>query len=75
LLIKLKHLKDDALIYENKIAFTGITGHKVKKYTTIRIDGYKIKHALHVKKDYIPIKHDGILEINFLCLYTVVAGF
>jgi len=28
-LIKLKQLRDDALIYENKIALTGITGHKV----------------------------------------------
>jgi len=29
LLMKLKYLKDDALIYENKIALTGITGHKI----------------------------------------------
>jgi len=37
-LIKLRQLKDDALIYENKIALTGITGHKVhtigKTYAT-----------------------------------------
>jgi len=27
-LIKLRNLKDNALIYENKIALTGITGHR-----------------------------------------------
>jgi len=28
-LMKLKYLKDDTLIYENKIALTEITGHKI----------------------------------------------
>ena len=28
-LIKLKQLKDDTLIYDEKIALTGITGHKI----------------------------------------------
>jgi len=42
LLIKLKQLRDDALIYEDKIALTGITGHKIytigKMYTTIELE-------------------------------------
>jgi len=41
-LIKLKQLRDDALIYEDKIAFTEIIGHKVytieKMYATIEVD-------------------------------------
>jgi len=41
-LMKLEKLKDDAIIYENKIALTGITGHKIhtlgKVYATINVD-------------------------------------
>jgi len=41
-LMKLKTLKNDVLIYENKIALTGITGHKIhtlgKFYATINVD-------------------------------------
>jgi len=41
-LMKLKKLKNDALIYENKIALTGITGHKIhtlgKVYATTNVD-------------------------------------
>jgi len=52
-LMKLKYLKDDALIYDNKIALTGITGHKVhmlrKIYATINVDGYTIKCILRDK--------------------------
>jgi len=52
-LIKLKYLKDDALIYENKIAL-GITGHKIhtlgKIYATINVNGYTIKH-MYILRD------------------------
>jgi len=39
----LKQLRDDAIIYKDKIALTGIIGHKVytigKKFATIKLDG------------------------------------
>jgi len=69
-LIKLKTLKDDPLIYENKIALTGITGHKIhtlgKVYATINVNGHFIKHAFYVVKDDFPIEYEGVLGINFL---------
>jgi len=78
-LMKLKHLKDDALIYENKIALTGITGHKIhtlgKVYATINVDEHPIKHAFHVIKDDTPIEHDGILGIDFLRKHPVKCDF
>jgi len=58
-LMKLKYLKDDALIYDNKIAHTGITEHKIhalgKIYAIINVDGHTIKHAFYVIKDDTPI--------------------
>jgi len=78
-LIKLKNLKDDALIYENKIALTGITGHKIhtlgKIYATINADEHTIKHAFYVIKDDTPIEHDGILGIDFLRKHPVKCDF
>jgi len=66
-LMKLKELKDDALIFENKIA---LTGHKIltlgKVYATINVDGYTIKHAFYVVKDDFLIEYEEILEIDFL---------
>jgi len=68
-LIKLKQLRDIALIYEDKIALTGITGHKVytivKMYDTIKLDGCRLKHAFYVVEDDTPIEHEGILGIDF----------
>jgi len=78
-LMKLKKLKDDALIYENKIAFTGITGHEIhtlgKVYATINVDGHTIKHAFYVINDDTPIEHDGILGIDFLRKHPVKCNF
>jgi len=69
-LMKLKTLKDDALIYENKIALTGIIGHKIytlgKFHATINVDGHTIKHVFYVVKDDFPIEYEGILGIDFL---------
>jgi len=66
-LIELKQLRDDALIYKNKIALTGITGHKVctigKMYTTIELDGRRLKYAFYVVGDDTSIEHEGILNI------------
>jgi len=69
-LMKLEKLKDDTLIYENKIALTGITGHKIhtlgKVYATINVDEHTIKHAFYVVKDDFPIEYERILGIDFL---------
>jgi len=77
--MKFKKLKDDALIYDDKIALIGITGHKIhilgKVYATINVDGHTIKHAFYVIKDDTPIEHDGILGINFLRKYPVKCDF
>jgi len=78
-LMKLRKLKDDALIYENKIALTGITGHRIhtlgKVYATINVDGHTIKHAFYVIRDDTPIEHDGILGIDFLRKHPVKCDF
>ncbi len=78
-LIKLKNLKGNALIYEDKITLTGITGHHVhtigRVHTTIKIDNQKRKHTLYVIKDDTPIEHDGILGIDFLQKHTVVCNY
>lgn len=69
-LIKLKHLKDDTLIYEEKIALIGISGHKIytlgKMYATITLNKHTIKHAFYVIKDDTAIEHEGVLGIDFL---------
>jgi len=68
--MKLKYLKDNALIYKNKIALTGIIEHKIhmlgKIYATVNVDGHIINHAFYVMKDDTSVKHDGILGIDFL---------
>jgi len=78
-LIKLKQLRDDALIYEDKIALTGITGHKIhtigKTYVTIELDGRRLKHAFYVVGDDTPIEHEGILGIDFLRKHTVTCDY
>ncbi|KAM0727545.1 Retrovirus-related Pol polyprotein from transposon 412 [Formica fusca] len=78
-LIKLKHLKDDTLIHEGKIALTGITGHKVhtigKMYATIKIENHKVKHAFYVVRDDIPIEYEGIIGIDFLRQHSVSCDY
>jgi len=78
-LVKLRQLKDDALIYEKKIALTGITGHKVhtigKTYVTIELGSRRIKHAFCVVSDDTPIEHEGILGIDFLRKHTVLCDY
>jgi len=54
----LKQLRNDTLIYEDKIALTGITGHKVytigKMYATIELDGHRLNHAFYIIGDDTP---------------------
>ncbi|KAL6420782.1 hypothetical protein ACFW04_014022 [Cataglyphis niger] len=58
-LIKLKHLKDDTPIQEEKIA----------------INNQKIKHAFYVVRDDISIEYEGILEIDFLRQHSVTCDY
>ncbi|KAL6433632.1 hypothetical protein ACFW04_006615 [Cataglyphis niger] len=78
-LIKLKHLKDDTPFQEEKIALTGVTGHKIytigKMYGTIRINNQKVKHAFYVVRDDIPIEYEGILGIDFLRQHSVTCDY
>src|SRR5436190_7485927 len=78
-LIKLKHLKDDTLIYDEKIALTGITGHKIhalgKAYLTLKWNKNKIKHTFYVVKDDTPIEHEGIIGIDFLRKHLVLCDY
>jgi len=72
-------LKDDALIYDKRIALTGITGHKVhtigKTYATIELGGRRLKHAFYVIDDNRPIEHEGILGIDFLRKHSVTCNY
>jgi len=78
-LIKLRQLKDDVLIYDKRIALTGITEHKVytigKTYATIELGGRRLKHAFYVVDDHTPIEHEGILGIDFLRKHTVTCDY
>jgi len=78
-LIKLKHLKDETLIYEKEIALIGISGHKIyilgKMYATIKINKHKIKHALYVIKDDTAIEHEGVLRLDFLKKQTAKCDY
>src|SRR5436190_6435734 len=78
-LIKLKQLKDDTLIYDEKIALTGITGHKIhalgKAYLTIKYNNSKINNAFYDVKDDTPIEHEGIIGIGFLRKHSVLCDY
>ncbi|KAL6427145.1 hypothetical protein ACFW04_008647 [Cataglyphis niger] len=78
-LIKLKHVKDYTPIQEEKIALTGVTGHKIytvgKMYGTIRINNQKVKQAFYVVRDDIPIEYKGILGIDFLRQHSVTCDY
>jgi len=67
-LMKLKKLKDDALIYENKITLTGITGHNTNSRKGL-CNNYRRrtyhKTCILIKDDTL-IEHNGILGIDFL---------
>jgi len=51
-LIKLKNLKDDTLIYDDKVMLTGVTGHQIqtigKMHATIKLNQQKLKHLIYV---------------------------
>lgn len=78
-LIKVKHLKGETLITEDKIALTGVTGHKVHTIgrinATIKLNDAKIKHRMYVVKDDFPIEYDGILGVDFLKKQGAVCNY
>jgi len=63
-------LKDDTRIYEEKIKFTGITGHPIttigKTYATILLTNEYIKHPIYIVKDENSMEYDGILGADFI---------
>jgi len=69
-LLKLKMLKDNTRIYEEKIKLTGITGHSIttigKTYATILLTNEIIKHPIYIVKDENSMEYDGILGADFI---------
>jgi len=78
-LIKVKHLKGETEIYNDKITLVGITGHKAKTigkmYANIELNGNKIKHAIYVVKDDFPMEYDGIIGLDFLQKQQVTCDY
>jgi len=68
-LLKLKMLKDDTRIYEEKIKLTGITRHSItigKTYETILLTNEYIKHPIYIVKDENSMEYDGIFGADFI---------
>ncbi|XP_029659455.1 uncharacterized protein LOC115233278 [Formica exsecta] len=78
-LIKVKHLKGETLIKEEKITLTGVTGHKIctigKFKATITLEKRRIKHTMYVVKDDFPIEYDGILGVDFLRKHQATCNY
>jgi hypothetical protein len=78
-LIKVKHLKGETEIYNDKITLVGITGHKAKTigkmYANIELNDNKIKHAIYVVKDDFPMEYDGIIGLDFLQKQQVTCDY
>jgi len=68
-LVKIGNLKDDTKMRDERIALTGVTGHKIytlgKIRATIPLGEQKIRHTMYVVKDDF-IDYEGILGIDFL---------
>jgi len=68
-LIKLRNLKDDTPMREERMVLTGITGHKIhtigKIRATIPLRDRKIRHTIYVVMDDFPIYYEGILGVDF----------
>ncbi|XP_070169655.1 uncharacterized protein [Polyergus mexicanus] len=78
-LIKVKHLKGETLIEEEKITLTGVTGHKIctlgKFKATITLRERRINHTMYVIKDDFPIEYDGILGVDFLRKHQATCNY
>ncbi|XP_011701465.1 PREDICTED: uncharacterized protein LOC105458100, partial [Wasmannia auropunctata] len=69
-LMKLKYVKDDTPLREDRMTLTGVTGHKIqtigKIRATIPIGDRKVRHTVFIVRDDFPIEYEGILGIDFL---------
>ncbi|KAL6263000.1 hypothetical protein P5V15_005796 [Pogonomyrmex californicus] len=69
-IIKLKHLLDHVLIYEEKTKLTGITGHEIitlgKTHITVQLSRKKIRHLVYIVRDNASMEYDAILGVDFI---------
>lgn len=69
-LIKIGNLNGDTVMREEKMALTGVTGHKIhtlgKIRATITLGTREVRHTIYVVRDDFPIDYEGILGIDFL---------
>jgi len=68
-LVKIGNLKSDTKMRDERIALTGVMGHKIYTLGKIRATislGEKIRHIMYVVKDDFPIDYEGIFGIDFL---------
>jgi len=68
--VKFGNLKGDTKMRDERIALTGVTGHKIytlgKIRAIIRLREQRIRHTMYVVRDDFPIDYKGILGIDFL---------
>ncbi|KAL6263056.1 hypothetical protein P5V15_005853 [Pogonomyrmex californicus] len=68
-LIKVGNLKGNILMREERLALTGVTGHKIhtlgKIRATITLGDREIRHTMYVVRDDFPINYEGILGLDF----------
>ncbi|KAL6254796.1 hypothetical protein P5V15_014130 [Pogonomyrmex californicus] len=69
-LIKVGNLKGNTLMHEERLALTGVTGHKIHTLGKIRamitLGDREIRHTMYVVRDDFPINYKGILGLDFL---------
>ncbi|KAL6256563.1 hypothetical protein P5V15_012672 [Pogonomyrmex californicus] len=74
-IIKLKHLLDHVLIYEEKTKLTGITGHEIitlgKTHITVQLSRKKVRHSVYIVRDNAPMEYDAILGADFIWKYII----
>ncbi|KAL6262932.1 hypothetical protein P5V15_005720 [Pogonomyrmex californicus] len=74
-IIKLKHVLDHILIYEEKTKLTGITGHEIitldKTHVTVQLSRKKIRHPVYIVRDNAPMEYDAILGADFIWKYII----
>ena len=73
-MIKMANFKDTAILHEEKIKLTGITGHTMstigKVYATIILNKREITHPFYVTRDDAALEYDGILGADFIQKYV-----
>ncbi|KAL6254132.1 hypothetical protein P5V15_014754 [Pogonomyrmex californicus] len=69
-LIKVGNLKGNTLMREERLALTGVTGHKIhilgKITATIMLGDREMRHTMYVVRDDFPINYEEILGLDFL---------